>query len=56
MRKIHFLIFLSILVMQPAFADESMISDSKSCDAIAKACKNAGFAKNEKEHQKFWFD
>ena len=57
MRQIHLLILAFVLCIQPVFADDTMMSsDSKPCAAIAKACLNAGYSRNENEGKKFWVD
>lgn len=54
MRKILFLILVCLFALQPVLAADDMMP-SKSCSAIAKACKDAGFARN-KGGKKFWID
>lgn len=56
MRKTHFaLIITGLFLMNPAFADRDMTSDSKPCAAIAKACLDAGYSQ-ESTSKTFWSD
>lgn len=50
-----FLVLMSILSMQAVLADD-MMSDSKPCVAVAKACKRAGYARQEGSGKRFWMD
>jgi len=57
MRKTHLLILASVILMQPVFADDAMMSsDSKPCAVIAKACLNAGYSRKGNDDKKFWSD
>lgn len=57
MRKIYGVLALAALfATQPIFADDmDVMPEGKACTAIAKACKDAGFAVKD-EHKKFWKD
>jgi hypothetical protein len=55
MRNIYIaLVFTTIFSMSAAFADRPI--ESKSCAAVAKACKVAGFTKGDQSNKKFWFN
>ena len=53
MRKIYLLTLVSILAIQPVFAHEvMMLINSKSCQAVAKACLSAGYSRHGNKN--FW--
>jgi hypothetical protein len=58
MRQIQLLMLVSILAIQPVFAEDATSSDndSKPCAAIAKACLKSGYSFHGSDHKKFWQD
>lgn len=59
MRKISIaLLSMALFSMQAAFADDYMNGDEsdKSCVTVVKACKDAGYTRNDNSDKQFWKD
>lgn len=55
MIKKFLLAITAAFIIQPAFAHMGMMENSAACDAVSKACMDAGYSKDDGD-KKFWQD